>query len=119
MEQIGAKPTDIMAAADEVVVTDKHGRALRLRRETLPRRRQLYKLAGPENSRNAPLFAEYRMALSVIAIDDKEIVFPAKLSFLEATMDRLGDDGLEAVAKAWTDNKWIDAEQGKPDEIKN
>lgn len=106
-------------ANNEAVVTDARARKLRLRRPGPLMRTRLFKLMGPDNSRNIPLFGHYQMVISVVAIDDEPIPFPTKESFLEATLDRLGDDGLEAVASGWRDNKWIDPDEGNPDNIKN
>lgn len=115
-EQAGAKPSELIGV-ETATVTDRRGRTIRIRRSNPARRRALYKLIGPENSRNLPLVGEYQMALSVVEIDGEQIPFPAKEAFLEATMDRLGDEGLEAVAQGWRDSGWID--EGRPAEIKN
>ena len=111
---------DGSSAPNEATITDKRGRVLRLRRIGPLLRVRLYKLMGADNSRNIPLQGHYQMAVSVIQIDDEKIPFPTKEIQIDSLLDRLGDDGLEAIAQAWKDNKWIaDSDEGDPDNIKN
>lgn len=104
---------------DEIVITDKRGRLLKLRRVGPLLRVRLFKVMGPENSRNIPLLGHYQMAISVVQIDDERLSFPTKDIQIDSLLDRLGDDGIESIAQAWRDNKWIDTDEGNPDNIKN
>jgi hypothetical protein len=114
-----AGPPVMTADGTRATVTDKRGRKITIRRVGPLLRTRLYKLMGAENSRNIPLLGEYQMAISVVAIDDEQIPFPTAESFISALLDRLDDDGLQAVAKGWRDNKWVDIEEGDPVSIKN
>lgn len=120
-DQVRAQSGPAIAAdtADRVTVTDKRGRRLVLRRVGPLLRVRLYKLAGAEHSSNVPLIGHYQMAISVVAIDDEPLPFPTKDIQIDGLLDRLGEDGMEAIAKAWKDNKWIDTDEGDPPNVKN
>lgn len=116
-----ASPTAeiVASAAERPSVKDKRGRTITLRRLGPVQRTRLLKVIGPDNSRNLPLVGYYTMAASVAAIDGDEQPLPIKEIHLEAMLERLGDEGLEAVAEGWKQNGWSTDEEGNPDNIKN
>lgn len=121
-----AKPAEtptqqiLAGAVDQVTVADSKGRKITTRKLSPIRRTRLFKIIGPDNSRNLPLLGYYSMAVSVTQIGDDSVVFPSKESEIEALLERLGDDGINAVAKGWKDADWADdAEEGDAAAIKN
>lgn len=110
----------VNAATDEVSVIDVRGRKITTRKLRPLSRTRLFKLIGPDNSRNMPLLGYYSMAVSVTQIDGVAVVWPSKEIEIEALLDRLGDDGIDAVAKGWKDAGWADdKDEGDPAAIKN
>jgi len=107
------------SSSNEATIKDKRGRTLKVRKIGPLQRTRLFKLMGPDNSRNIPLLGHYQMAVSVIEIDGIAHAFPTTELQIEAMIERLDEDGLEAVAEAWRANKWIDIDAGNPDNIKN
>lgn len=113
------------AALEQVTVTDARGRKLTLARLGPLKKTRLLRLMGPDDARNMPLVGYYSMAASVIAVDGEPYPFPVKSIHVDALLDRLGDDGLEAIGKGWKDAGWVppgdddEVLEGDPAKIKN
>jgi hypothetical protein len=84
----------------ERVITDKAGRRLTLRKFGVLETLRLFKALGPELSVNNAYIGVASYASSVSMIDDIPIPYPASEASLEALIERLGDDGMEAVMAA-------------------
>lgn len=112
-------PTTTIVAVRDVVVKDARGRSLTVRRLGPLQRTRMFKVIGPTNSSNAALVGHYSLAVSVVAIGDGQIAFPQRERDIEEVLDKLGDDGLDAVAAAWKDNGWVNLDEGDPANIKN
>ncbi len=91
-------------AARTIAATDKQGRKLLLRRPTALDTLRLFKAAGPILARNEPWLAMASLASAVVEIDSLPIPAPVNEVQIEALIDRLGDDGLVAVADAIGDD---------------
>jgi len=90
----------LMAAATQIGTTeDNLGRRLTVRRLTALDRLRLFKAIGPELAQNAPYFGMAALATSVIEIDGVPVPQPMTESQLEGLVQRLGDEGIEAVAR--------------------
>ena len=90
----------IAAAQSAPDTTDAQGRRLTLRRLTALDKLRLFKAAGPQLAQNQPWLGMALLAASVTAIDDIPMPPPATEAQIEALVSRLGDDGIDAVAKA-------------------
>jgi len=84
----------------ERVITDKAGRRLTLRKFGVLETLRLFKGLGPELSANNAYIVVASFAGSVAMIDDIPMPFPANELGVEALIERLGDDGMEAVMAA-------------------
>lgn len=82
------------------VIVDGAGRRLELRKLTALEKLRLFKAAGPHLAQNQPWLGMAVLACSVAAIDDIPIPTPATEALIEALVQRLGDDGINAVAAA-------------------
>ncbi|MDE2238453.1 MAG: hypothetical protein KGJ73_00815 [Rhodospirillales bacterium] len=80
-------------------VTDKAGRVLELRRVGVLEQLRLYKALGPELSENQAYMGLARVAAAVAAVDGVPLPFPAHEAGIEAALERLGEDGVEAVGQ--------------------
>jgi len=90
----------LVAAAQSVPeTTDAQGRRLALRRLTALDKLRLFKAAGPLLAQNQPWLGMALLAASVTAIDDIPVPPPASEAQIEALVSKLGDDGIDAVAK--------------------
>ncbi len=78
-------------------VTDKAGRRIGLRRVGIVDQLRLFKALGPELSENRAYYGLAKLAASVAMIDDVPVPFPANEAGIEAALERLGEDGVEAV----------------------
>jgi hypothetical protein len=83
-------------------VTDRVGREIELRRLGVVEQLRLFKVLGPELSENRAYVGLARVAAAVAAVDGVPVPFPAGEAGIEATLDRLGEDGVEIVAAALT-----------------
>ncbi len=81
-------------------VTDKAGRVLGLRRVGVLEQLRLFKALGPELSENRAYMGLARVAAAVAMVDGVPLPFPAHEAAIEAALERLGEDGVEAVGDA-------------------
>jgi hypothetical protein len=92
----------IVAAADAATtVTDALGRRLVLRRLGALEKLRLFKAVGPQLGQNEPYLAMALLACAVAAIDDLPLPAPANEAQIEMVVQKLGDEGLAAVAGAF------------------
>ncbi len=90
----------IAEAAAEVSARDALGRRLSVRRMSALDRLRLFKAIGSELAQNSPYLGVAMLASSVTAIDDIPVPAPTTERQLEALVQRLGDEGLDAIADA-------------------
>jgi hypothetical protein len=79
-------------------IVDKAGRRIGLRRVGVVEQLRLYKAVGPELSLNSAYIGFSLFAASVEMIDDVPVPFPANEAAIEALLERLGGDGVAAIA---------------------
>ena len=85
-------------AIKTVTVIDGKGRSLTLRRLTALDTLRLFKAAGPILAQNEPWLSMAGLAFSVLEIDGIPVPPPATEPQIESLIDRLGDEGLAAIA---------------------
>jgi len=81
-------------------VQDKAGRVIALRRLGVVEQLRLFKVLGPELAENRAYVGLARVAAAVAAVDGIPVPFPAGEAGIEAVLERLGEDGVEAVGGA-------------------
>lgn len=84
----------------EKVIEDSRGRKLAIRALTMRDRLRLFKALGPELSLNEPYLGLAALAASVTAVDGVPLPFPGNEAAVENAVERLGEEGLDAVALA-------------------
>ena len=99
----------VASAKHSVVVQDELGRTLRVRYLTGRDRMQLFKVLGPELSKNEMYLGYATLAWTVIELDngsgeDPRIPPMVKASEVEFLVDRLGDEGLLCAARAFQEH---------------
>lgn len=85
--------------------TDKLGRSLTIKKMGALDRMKLFEAVGGERSQNEMYFGYASLAASVVDIDGETVVRPANHLQIEALVQRLGDEGLEAIATEYA-AKW-------------
>lgn len=90
----------IKDAQRPATATDAAGRQIGVRRMGPLDRLKMFEVIGPENSKNEPYLGYAALAFHVGSIDGEPVARPATKLQLEALIQRLGDDGLEAVGAA-------------------
>ena len=95
---------------------DKNGRRLTLRRLTALDTLRLFKAAGPILAQNEPWLSMASLALSVVEIDGIPVPFPVTEVQIENLIERLGDDGLAAIARSLQD---VQGTPASADEVGN
>ena len=93
----------VQEAARALTAVDTKGRRLLLRRLTALDTLRLFKAAGPVLAQNEPWLAMAGLAFSVTEIDGIPVPAPATEAQIEMLIDRLGDEGLAAVANTIKD----------------
>ncbi len=90
----------VTTAAAEETITDDDGRRLTVRKLSALDRLRLFKAAGPILAQNQPWLGMALIASSVCAIDDVPVPSPTNEVQIEGIVARLGDPGIEAIARA-------------------
>ncbi len=103
----------IREATETFTATDKKGRRLVLRRRSALDTLRLFKAAGPILAQNEPWLSMAGLAFSVLEIDGVPVPPPGTEPQIESLIDRLGDDGLAAIADILKD------QQDAPDQTSN
>jgi hypothetical protein len=88
----------VRAASRSFTTVDASGRRLSLRRLTALDTLRLFKAAGPILAENEPWLSMAGLAFSVMEIDGVPVPSPATEAQIESLIERLGDDGLAAIA---------------------
>ena len=105
----------VKAANKAVTVTDALGRSLGVRKMPILDRMRMFESIGPENSKNEAYVGYAALACSVVSIDGEAVARPASKIQLEGLIQRLGDEGIEAVADHFASEvqQAVDAEAEK------
>jgi hypothetical protein len=85
-------------SAHTLTTVDAKRRRLTLRRLTALDTLRLFKAAGPVLAQNEPWLSMAGMAFSVLEIDGVPVPAPVTEAQIEGLIDRLGDEGLAAIA---------------------
>jgi hypothetical protein len=95
--------TIVRESSRTLTTVDTNGRRLSLRRLTALDTLRLFKVAGPFLAQNEPWLAMAGLAFSVLEIDGVSVPAPTTEAQIERLVDRLGDDGLAAIANVIKD----------------
>jgi len=90
----------VAAAQSTFTVTDEDGRALEVRRPTALDRLRLLRAVGPVGAQNDRYLGMAMLAACVTSVDGVPLPFPGNEAGVEASVQRLGDAGLAAAARA-------------------
>jgi hypothetical protein len=88
----------IRSAIKSFTAVDKTGRRLMVRRLTALDTLRLFKAAGPILAQNEPWLSMAGLAFAILELDGVPIPPPTTETQIESLIDRLGDDGLAAIA---------------------
>ncbi len=102
---MGPSQVIIHEGAQTFVVVDKNGRRILLRRQTALDTLRLFKAAGPVLAQNEPWLSMASLAFTVLEIDGVPVPVPANEAQIENAIDRLGDEGLAAIAGTLKDGE--------------
>ena len=102
----------IAAAQATQVVSDAAGRVLTVRRTNTLDRLRLFKALGPALAENERYLGLACLAFAVTAIDGVPMPQPTNEAQLEAAIERIGDDGIAAIAATLRTKDPADAAPG-------
>jgi hypothetical protein len=108
----------IKSAVKVVNTTDVQGRTLTVQKITPLRRMRLFALAGPELSKNEQWIGMAVLAASVTAING-DPVSANSIREVEFLVERLDDDGLDAVGAVYVETWGIKAADDAVADAKN
>lgn len=97
-------------AKKTAVVVDDLNRTLAVKFLSPLDRMRLARVLGPDGAKNDVYMGYAALAYAVTKIDDEDVV-STTLREIEFLVERLGDEGLEAVGKCYNDN-FIDLMKG-------
>ncbi len=95
--------TIIRAANQVTIVKDSRSREIGIKKMGPLDRMKLFEVCGPENSRNEAYLGYASLAFCVSSIDGDPISRPFNKLQLEGLIQRLDDDGIEAIGKHFVD----------------
>jgi len=98
-----AKVVDVQTKSADVQVTDARGRVLTLRKPNVLAQYQLVRMLGADASSNQTYLSMVMPLLYLQAIDGEAVNF-ANQRELDAAIQRLDEEGLEALAKGIQEN---------------
>ena len=108
------------SANQSMVTTDARGRSIAFKKLSALERMRLFEIIGGANSENRMYLGHAALAACVTAIDGVEAGFPGTKLQLEHMIGRLDDDGLNAIAEAYSKQFGVKSgESGDPEKIKN
>jgi hypothetical protein len=92
-------PTQSFLAAADILtdITDASGRVLTIRRPGTLDRLHLFKAVGPTLASNDRYLGLAMLAFAVVAIDGVPLPQPSNEHQIEAAIQRLGDDAVNAI----------------------
>jgi hypothetical protein len=94
-----AAPTQALQSV--VTVNDKQGRQIEVKKLKPIERMRMLQMIGSDNAVNGPYLGYATLAYSVTKIDGDSLPRPQNLVGLEAIVQRLDQDGLDAVGEAF------------------
>lgn len=92
--------------------TDKRGRRIGVVKPSALTRYRLLKILGPESAKNEPLLGHAMLAFLVREINGEPVQVPNSERQIEAMIDRLDDDGLNAIGKCLKDQFGVGDDDG-------
>lgn len=102
----GDAPAETAPSAEvvrsSIVETEKvadDGRTIKVRKLTPRRRMQVFAFVGSELAGNQQYMSMAMIAASVVAIDGEGIPMPTSRREIEALVERLGDEGMDAAGR--------------------
>lgn len=111
--------TMVKGAAQTGEKVDSRGRCIIVRRLTSLDRMRLFAAAGPELSKNENWIGLAALAASCVGIDGEQVPKPASRMQIEALVDRLDDDGMEAIAAVYQETFGVTATEDVAATAKN
>lgn len=93
----------VKQALQEHIVTDTRGRQIKLAKPSVLAQFRLVKMLPPDVAANQTYIGMCMPLLFVAAIDGQTIIFPNTDRELDGFIERLGEEGVEAVAKGVRD----------------
>ena len=100
--------TIVHQAQKTLTTADQKGRKLVVRQLTALDTLRLFKAAGPELSQNTSWLSMAGLAFSLLEMDGVPVPQPMTEAQIEGIVDRLGDEGLAAIADV------LERKQGEP-----
>jgi hypothetical protein len=98
-----AKVVDVHTKSDDVQVTDARGRVLTLRKPNVLAQYQLVRMLGADASSNQTYLSMVMPLLYLQSIDGEVVNFSNQRE-LDAAIQKLDEEGLEALAKGIQQN---------------
>lgn len=111
--------TLVKASLQQVDVTDSRGRVLTVRRLGALDRMRLFAAAGAELSKNEQWIGLAALAASCVKIDGDQVPKPVSRLQIEALVERVDDEGFEAIAQAYSESFGVTAEDDVRSVAKN
>lgn len=109
----------IAAGNQKAEVIDSRARVLVVKKISPLERMRLFRVAGAELSANQQWIGMAAIAVSVISIDGDAVGAAGTTRQIEALVDMLGDEGLEAAAQAYVEHFGVVVADEVKDAAKN
>jgi hypothetical protein len=108
MAKLNVKSATVASSSErgpeEVIVTDERGRAIGVRRLRMSIRRQVLQRLEPQLADREKYLGLVMLAACCSSIDGDAVRMPVHTSEWDVLMDRLDDEGFEAIGRAISEN---------------
>jgi hypothetical protein len=113
----GDTPTDtIVKAASQVhFVTDSLGRKIGVQKPSALKRYRVLKMLGGENSTNQQVVGYAMLTCCVTELNGEPLGMPNSERQIEALIERLGDEGFDAIGKCLAEQFGVVADDADAD----
>ena len=89
----------VRKASEIIEVVDSNGRKILLRKPAVLAQFRIVEAVGPETAANATYMQMIMPLIYVMQVGEDAVEFPKKKSQVEALIQQLGDEGVDAVFK--------------------
>lgn len=86
--------------ANAITKTDDLGRQITIKRPNAVQRMRIIDAIGGQSASNQAYLGQVMLAVAVVRIDEDDVPFPRTKREIEALVERLGDEGLNAAGGA-------------------
>jgi hypothetical protein len=118
---VSESPTEQVTKAANAIeyCNDSRGRRIGIVKPTALARYRLLKMLGADNAGNPHVLGYAMLAACVRSLDGNDVMAPNNEREIEVLIDRLGDEGFEAIGKCLADKYGLAPTEASDENLRN